>query len=516
MVTHPKRLLKGVALPLLSLLLSSCLVGPNYVRPKVVGMPEFKEAKGQMVAGPHAKDWQPIKPQDEMDRGEWWKIFNDPLLNDLEEQLNHFNQNIASAQATYQQSMAIVDEARASFFPTISSAFSLIRQRQGGGATSFISSSGGSTSVGTAATGSQSSASTSTSYTGILNASWEPDIWGLVRRTVEADRSVAESNAALIGVTRLSAQGSLAQYYFELRTLDKNQRFLDNTVISYKKILKLTLNQYKSGVVSRADVVQAQSQLESAQASALNNGILRGQYEHAIAVLIGRPPAYLSLKFMPLHAKPPTIPLTIPSVWLERRPDIAQSERLLQQDSALIGVAVAAYFPSLSITGSTTASGNSFHKLIHTPSLGWSAGLQLAETIFDGGLRSATVRAAKNAYLAQLAAYRQVVLTAFQDVEDNLISLRILREQSVLQNKAAASARFALKLVVNQYKAGTVNYSSVLTAQITAFSAEQSANNVDGLLMTSAVGLIKSLGGGWVAKPKCTEAEVKHFCFASS
>lgn len=496
-----RNLLQGSVLALATLLLSSCLVGPKYVRPAVVGSPEFKEAKGKMVAGPVGKNWQPIKPQDEMDRGEWWKIFNDPVLNDLEDQLNHYNQNIANAEANYRQSLAIVDEARSSFFPTISSAFSLIRQRQGGGATSFISSSGGSTSVGTATTGNQSSPSTITNYTGILNATWEPDIWGLVRRTVEANRSVAESNAALIGVTRLSAQGALAQFYFELRTLDKNQRFLDNTVRSYEKILQFTLNQYKSGVVSQADVVQARSQLETAQATRLNNGILRGQYEHAIAVLMGRPPAYLSLRFMPLKAKPPTIPLTVPSVLLQRRPDIAQAERLIQQNNALIGVAIAAYFPSLALTGTANASGNSFHQLLHTPSVGWSAGLQLAETIFDGGLRAATVRAAKEAYLAQVAAYRQVVLTVFQDVEDNLIALRILREQSVVQNKAAADARLALKLVVNQYKAGTVNYANVLTAQIAAFSAEQTANNVDGLLMTSAVGLIKALGGGWVVKP---------------
>jgi NodT family efflux transporter outer membrane factor (OMF) lipoprotein len=516
MVTQHKYLFKGCALTLATLLLSSCLVGPNYVRPKVVGSPEFKEAKGKMVAGPVKKNWTPIEPQDQMDRGEWWKLFHDPVLDELEYQLNHFNQSIASAQETYHQSLAIVDEARASFFPTVAGVYSMIRERQGGGATSFISSSGGSTSVGTAATGSQVKATTFTNYTAIINASWEPDIWGLVRRTVEADRSLAESNAALIGYTRLSAQGSLAQYYFELRTLDKNQVYLDNTVKSYKRILQLTMNQYKSGTVSRADVVQAQGQLESAQASALNNGILRGQYEHAIAVLIGRPPAYFSLKSMPLVVKAPTIPLTVPSVWLQRRPDIAQSERLLQQYSAQIGIAVAAYFPTLSLTASSTASGNSFHQLIHTPSVGWTAGLQLAETIFDGGLRSATVRAAKDAYLAQLATYRQVVLTAFQDVEDNLISLRILREQDVVQRKAAVSAEWALRLVVNQYKAGTVNYSSVLTSQITAFAAEEAANNVDGLLMSSAVGLIKSLGGGWVVKPTCTKVEIRKFCFAEN
>lgn len=482
-------------LVLMALLLSSCLVGPNYVHPKVEIPTEFKEAEG--VSGSHGI-WEPIKPQDDMDRGEWWAIFNDPLLNDLEDQLNHFNQNIAQAEETFQQSVAIVDEARASYFPTIAAAFDIIRQRQGGGATNFVNSSSGGGSIGTTTTPDQTIARTTTTHIGFLTASWEPDIWGLVRRTVEAQLSLAQSNEALIGVTRLSAQGSLAQYYFEIRTLDKNQCFLNDTVKAYQKILKFTQNQYCAGVVSQADVIQARSQLETAQAAAINNGILRGQYEHAIAVLIGRPPAFVDLDRMPLDTKPPPIPISIPSEWLQRRPDIAQSERLLQEYSALIGVAVAAYFPSLNLTGSVTASGNSFHQLIHTPAIGWSTGMQVAEILFDGGLRSATVRAAKHAYMAQLAAYKQVVLTAFQDVEDNLISLRILHEQSILQDKAAADARLALKLVTNQYKAGTVAYNNVLTSQITSFSAQQTANNVHGLLMSSAVGLIKALGGGWV------------------
>ncbi|MFI4962602.1 MAG: TolC family protein, partial [Legionellales bacterium] len=214
-------------------------------------------------------------------------------------------------------------------------------------------------------------------------------------------------------------------------------------------------------------------------------------------VLIGRPPAYLSLKQNPLRAKPPVIPVSIPTVWLERRPDIAQAERLVQTASALIGVAIAAYYPNLTLSGTASAAGNSVHQLIHTPSIGWSLGMQVAETILDGGLRKATVRAARAAYIAQMASYRQVVLNAFQDVEDNLISLRILKEQSVVQNKAVASARLALKLVINQYKAGTVAYSSVITSQIAAYAAQKTANDVAGMEMTSAVGLIKALGGGW-------------------
>ncbi|MCL9682676.1 efflux transporter outer membrane subunit [Legionella maioricensis] len=493
-------------------LLSSCMVGPNYKRPPVLVSPKFKEVKGQpqikQLPGPDDKNWKPIHPQDYCDRGEWWKIFNDPLLNDLEKQLNEFNQNIVNAEANYRRSLAIVEQARSNLFPSLEGAFSLFRQKQGGGTTTFISTSGGTTTTGTAsssATG--SSAVTTTTYSSVLTASWEPDIWGAVRRTIEADVAVAQSNAAFVAFTRLSAQGSLAQIYFELRTLDTDQKLLDDTVNAYKKTLQLTRNQYASGVASRADIVQAQAQLESAQAQAINNGILRGQYEHAIAVLMGRPPAFLSLKFMPLATKLPEIPVEVPSVWLERRPDVAQAERLVQQTSALIGVAVAAYFPTLTLTGSASAAANSFHKLIHTPSIGWSAGLQAAETLFDAGFRAATVRSAKAAYYAQIAAYRQSVLTAFQDVEDNLIALRLLREQLIVQNKAAASANLALKLVINQYKAGTVDYASVVTSQINAYTAQKAANDVAGLLMSTEVGLIKALGGGWDAKSLCCVAK---------
>ncbi len=492
--------------------LSSCLVGPNYKRPPVLVPPEFKEVKGQtqikVLSEPKDKNWKPIHPQDYCERGDWWKIFNDPLLNDLETQLNQFNQDIVNAEANYRQSLAIVEQARSNFFPTLEGAFSIFRQKQGAGTTTFISTSGGATTTGTAASSATgSSSTTTTTYSSVLTASWEPDLWGLVRRTIEADLATAQSNAALVAFTRLSAQGSLAQIYFELRTLDTDQKLLDDTVKAYQKTLQLTRNQYASGVASRADIVQAQAQLESAQAQALNNGILRGQYEHAIAVLMGRPPAFLSLKFMPLATKLPIIPVEIPSVWLERRPDIAQAERLVQQTSALIGVAVAAYFPNLTLTGSTSVAANSFHKLIHTPSIGWSAGLQAAETLFDAGFRAARVRAAKAAFYAQVAAYRQVVLTAFQDVEDNLIALRILREQLIVQKKAAASASLALKLVINQYKAGTVDYASVITAQITAYSSQKTANDVAGLLMSTEVGLIKALGGGWDAKSLCCVAK---------
>ena len=494
-------------LPLLmiSLLLASCVVGPDYVRPKVKLPAQFKEAKGKAFKVNPPSGWKVAKPCDEVDRGEWWKQFHDQTLNKLEDELNHCNQNIVNAWQNYRQSLAIVDEARANFFPSLAGTFNIFRQKIGGGAaTSFFSSTGGTTTTGTSTTGAFTSRSaTITTYSAFLTADWEPDIWGQVRRTVESNAAAAQSNQALLAATQLSAQGSLAQYYFELRALDTDQQLLDETVAGYKKALQLTRNQYAAGVASRADIVQAQTQLETAEAQAINNGILRGQYEHAIAVLIGRPPANFSLPFNPLKTAPPPIPVTVPSVWLERRPDIAQAERLMQQTNAQIGVAIAAYFPTLDLTATVSIAGRSFHQLVTDPNVGWTAGMQLAEVIFDGGFRSAAVRAAKAAYLAQVAAYRQAILNAFQDVEDNLIALRLLKEQSIAQNAAAASSRRALQLVINQYKSGTVPYSSVITAQIAAYTTQKAAYDVIGLQMTAAVGLIKALGGGWSTQDIC-------------
>ena len=393
MVTNNKEVLlcqkNKLALVLMgTILLSSCMVGPDYKRPGLFVPPKFKEQKGQtqvkLVPPPKEPNWKPIGTPTICEYGEWWRLFNDPLLNDLEDQLNKYNQNIVNAYDNYLQALAIVDEARSALFPTLTGAMSYFRQKTGSGTTSFISSSAGTTTAGTASTTATGVSFTSTTYSALLSTSWEPDIWGAVRRTIESDRAAAQSNAALLAYTRLSAQGALAQYYFELRTLDANQKLLNDTVKAYKKTLKLTRNQYTSGVVALSDVVQAQVQLETEEALALNNGILRGQYEHAIAVLMGRPPAAFSLKFMPLRLTFPVIPLEIPTVWLERRPDIAQAERLVQKASELIGVAISAYFPTVTLTGSGSAAGRTIDQLLHTPSLGWSVGLQAAETLFDG------------------------------------------------------------------------------------------------------------------------------------
>lgn len=474
-------------------LISSCTVGPDYVRPKVLVPAQFKEQTQQK------KDWKPIHPQDAQDRGAWWHVFHDSVLNQLENDLGRYNQSIAQSEANYRQSLTLIEQARSGLFPTLAGIGSVFRQKQSGGTTTFVNTNGGSTSTSVATSNTEfARAPTNNVYSSVLYGSWEPDIWGLVRRTIESDVALAQSNEALVAVTRLSTQSALAQYYFELRTLDLNQQLLNNTVVSYSKLLRMVRHQYASGIATRTDIVQAQSQLETAQAQALNNGILRGQYEHAIAVLIGRPPADLSLKIKSSPLQTPNIPETVPSTMLERRPDIAQAERLVQSASARIGVAIAAFYPNLSISGSASANGRGFHRFIHTPALGWSTGMQLAQTFFDAGLRTALVHSAQAAYEAQVAAYRQTVLLAFQDVEDNLLALNLLQKQSVLEQQAADHAQLALKLMRNQYHAGTVDFSKVLTAQVAAYEAQKTSNDVKGLRLSAAVGLIKALGGGWV------------------
>jgi NodT family efflux transporter outer membrane factor (OMF) lipoprotein len=524
--------LTTLALITITLLVSGCAVGPNYVRPSVSVPAKFKEAKGKSVILPISKDWKIAHPCDDSDRGNWWSIFHDPKLNQLEARLNASNQTIVNAYQNYLQACELVNEARANFFPILSVTASATRQKQNASSgtsspgsssltsssssssSSTSSSSSSSSSTGAASTGSASTtgggggipkglglpkSTLSTIHSLIFNASWEPDIWGLVRRTVEGASAGAQASAALLASTRLSSQASLAQIYFELRGLDTDQKLLNDTVASYKETLQLTKNRYVAGVAALADIVQARTQVESAEAQAINNGIARAQYEHAIAVLIGVPPADFSIPPYPLRTPPPPIPVQVPSTLLERRPDVAQAERLMAQANAQIGVAIAAYFPTLTLSGSASDVGTGLAHWFSLPAFSWAYGPQLAETILDGGLRAATISAARHGYKASVANYRQVVLTAFQDVEDNLASLRILTDEAVVQNQAAASAELALKLVINQYKAGTVTFDNVIIAQITAYTAQKTAADITYQRMTSAVGLIKALGGGWDA-----------------
>jgi NodT family efflux transporter outer membrane factor (OMF) lipoprotein len=465
----------GLALGLL-LQFAGCTVGPDYKRPAAAVPASYKEAPD---------GWKVAQPADRQNRGDWWTVFNDAQLNDLETRLNASNQTIAQSAAAYRQARALVAEARAAYFPTVGFSASGIRQKTASRVTNANN------------TQFSNFNSINNDYTTSLDASWEPDLWGSVSRQVGSQRDSEQGAAADLANARLSAQGTLAQTYFELRSLDAQQKLLDDTVAAYARTLLLTQNEYAQGTVARSDVIQAQAQLQSAQAAAVDNGIARAQEEHAIAVLVGVPPSSFSLPVAPLDATPPAIPVDMPSSILERRPDVASAERKAAAANEQIGVAIAAFFPTLTLSATGGFESSLMSQLLRAPSRFWTLGPDIAATIFDGGLRSAQTEAARASYDQAAATYRQAVLTAFQDVEDNLASLRILQNEIVIQQQAVASAQQALAIVNNQYKSGTVGFINVLTAQTTAFTAEQKLATIAGQRMVSAVGLIKALGGGW-------------------
>jgi NodT family efflux transporter outer membrane factor (OMF) lipoprotein len=421
-------------------LAASCAVGPNYHRPKFDTSPDFKEAG----------DWKPSEPNDALERGPWWEIYGDDALNQLELKIDISNQNVQAAAAAYDQARALVAQARAGFWPTV--AASLSRQRgtsRGAPTQSQITNSAG------------------------LSANWSLDIWGRIRRTTESNRASAQAGAAALAAARLSAQAALATDYFELRAQDQLQKLLDDTVQAEIISLKLTESRYRFGVAARADVVSAQAQLLSSQAQQVNAKIQRAILEHAIAVLIGQQPASFSLSPSSMRTDVPAIPAGIPSALLERRPDVAEAERRMAAANAQIGVATAAYFPDLTLSGSDDYTGSSMSHLIRASNRVWSIGPVLAETLFDGGLRRAQVAQARAAYEGTVDTYRQTVLAGFQQVEDDLVTLRVLEQQAVIEEATVAAAREAEKLTLNPYKAGTVPYSSVITAQTSRLSAEQ-------------------------------------------
>ncbi|MFM0604932.1 efflux transporter outer membrane subunit [Paraburkholderia sediminicola] len=461
----------------LATLLASCAVGPDYKTPGAEIPASYKEA---------APGWKVAQPADRQDRGDWWSIYEDPQLNALEDKLNASNQTIAQFAAAYRQARALVGEARAAYFPTIGASAGATRSGNGS------SSSGNSTTA-------SSRSGVSNSFNVQFDASWESDLWGSVTRSVNAQKAGQQGAAADLANARLSAQATLAQTYFSLRALDSAQKLLDDTVAAYQRSLQLTQNQYAAGVAARSDVIQAQTQLQSAQAAAIDNGVQRAQDEHAIAVLVGEPASIFSIPSMPLTATPPAVPAQMPSALLERRPDIASAERKAAAANEQIGVAIAAFFPSLTLSATGGFENSVFSQLLTAPSRFWTLGPQLAATIFDAGLRKAQTDAARAVYDQDVATYRQTILAAFQDVEDNLASQRILEQEIVVQRQAVDSARQALAIVTNEYKAGTVGYVNVLTAQTTAFTAEQKLESIAGQRMVSSVGLVKALGGGWDA-----------------
>ncbi len=452
------------------LAVAGCTVGPEYVRPTVATPPAYKELEG----------WKVAEPQDATMRGAWWEIFRDPQLDALETQVSISNQSLAAAEAQVRQARAAVQAARASYFPVVSIGAAVTSSRQP-------------TSLG----GGAAKRHTVTEYSLPLAASWELDLWGRIRRTVESQQASAQASQADLASARLSAQAALAQSYFALRTLDAQRQLLDATVADFQKALELTQNRYTSGVVSRADVVQAETQLKTAQAQAIDVGVQRAQLEHAIAVLTGTPASTFSLPPAPLAGTPPPVPASVPSELLERRPDIAAAERQVAAANAQIGVAEAAYYPTLTLSGSTGLIGTALSDLFSWPSLVWAVGGAITETVFEGGLRRAQTAAARAHYDATVASYRQTVLTGFQEVEDNLAALRILNDEAQVQDDAVKAARESVSLTTNQYKAGTVSYLDVVVAQTAALTNERVAMDLLGRRMTAAVLLFEALGGGW-------------------
>jgi NodT family efflux transporter outer membrane factor (OMF) lipoprotein len=468
---------RGAALILGAALTTACAVGPDYHRPQFDTTANFKEAG----------EWKPSEPNDALSRGPWWKIFKDDVLDGLEAQIEISNQNVKAAEAAFEQSRAFVAQARAGYWPSISANAGVQRQ---GTPIAVVSPTGGTTTIGTR---------TQTSYSAGVSAAWDLDIWGKIRRTSESELASAESSAAALAAARLSAQAELATDYFELRAQDQLQKLLDDTVEAETQSLHITESRYKFGVAARADVVSAQTQLLGSQAQQVNAKIQRAILEHALAVLIGKQPAEFSLSPSVMRSDVPTVPAGVPSALLERRPDVAEAERKMAAANAQIGVAKAGYFPDLTLTGSDQYTTASFSNLLRTSNRVWGVGAGLAQTVFNGGLVRAQVRAARAAYDGTVDSYRQTVLTSIQQVEDDIVTLRVLEQQGVIEDETVKAAREAEALTLNQYKAGTVPYSSVITAQTTRLSAEETALQVLSNRLQSSVALIEALGGGWDA-----------------
>jgi NodT family efflux transporter outer membrane factor (OMF) lipoprotein len=454
---------------LLTLQLAGCTVGPDYVRPEVLIPKEFKEIKG----------WKQAEPRDNVLSGKWWEIFNDPRLNKLEEQVATANQSIIQAEAQYRQAQHLVQSAQSAFFPILNLTGTANRFR--------------------AATGQSVAVSGIRNLFGAAGAiAWEPDLWGSVRRQVEANTGSAQASAATLQALRLSSQAALAGDYFQLMVLDAQKAMLNEIVAVYSKTLQVTQNRYAAGVAAKSDVVLAETQLETTRAQAIKLGVQRAQLEHAIAVLIGKAPSELFLNPEPLDVQPPPIPVSLPSELLERRPDIAAAERKIAAANAQIGVAKAAYYPTLNLAATNGFQASTLDNVFKMASRYWALGpAGAALTVFDGGAKNAQYKQAIDSFDANVAAYRQTVLTGMQEVEDNLAALRILDEEKRVQDKSVASANQALALTINQYQAGTISLLNVMTAQTAALSNRQTAVQLHGERLAASVLLVKALGGGW-------------------
>jgi len=455
----------------LALAMSGCMVGPDYVRPDAPVPVAYKEAPG----------WKVAQPSDDAPRGNWWQAYGDPELDALVAQVDISNQTVKAAEARMREALAATQGTRAALFPVVNASGAALRTSHG--------------------TGSSSSANTQSgvnnSYNVGLSASWEIDLWGGIRRSVEASEDTTQASAADLANAKLSAQALLAQDYLLLRVQDAQIELLRDTVASYERSLQLTRNQYAAGVVARIDVAQAESQLKSTQAQVVDATLTRAQLEHAIAVLVGKPPAELAIVAKPFVAVFPDIPLAVPSTLLERRPDIAAAERRAASANAQIGVAQAAFFPALTLSAGGGLQNSLIGSLIALPSRYWSLGAALAQPIFDAGLRSAQKAQAVATYDETVANYRATVLASFQDVEDNLAALDLLAQEASLQQEAVKAAQQSAAIAVNQYKAGTANYLAVVVLQASALNSERTALGIQARRLAASVGLVKALGGGW-------------------
>lgn len=458
-----------------TLALTSCTVGPKYARPAAPTPPDYQEVP---------PDWKTAEPGDQIAKGKWWEIYQDAQLNDLEEQINVSNQTLKAEQMQFEQARAVVRINRADLYPTATAGASVTQQHlsQNRPNGSLIA---------------------TNSYTDLqlpVDVSYEPDVWGRVRKTVEAARENAQATAADLESVSLSLHAELATDYFALRTLDAEIDLLNSTVTAYQKALDLTQNRYNGGVASQVDVAQAQTQLETTRAQVVDLGVQRAAFQHAIAVLIGQPAPTFTLPFLKLNGTPPVVPPGVPSDLLERRPDIAATERRMAAANAQVGVARAAYFPNITLGASGGFESTSITTWFNGPAGFITGGANAVITVFDVGRRRAINDQAKAAYSQTVANYQQTVLTGFQEVEDSLAALRILENEAQVEGVAVAAAEHSLALSNNRYKGGVANYLEVITAQSAALTDERTAVEIAGRRMTASVSLIKALGGGWNRK----------------
>lgn len=441
-------------------LLGCAPVGPDYLRPAAIVPAQYKEIKG----------WKLATPRDGYAKGAWWKAFGDPELDRLETEVSVSNQTLKADEANYREALSMIAEARAGLFPTLNFNPSITRGIEEPHLTSLDAQ---------------------------VTGSWTLDVWGLVRRTIEEKGDAAQVSAAVLANATLASQSALALAYVQLREADSMHDLYADTVQQYQRSLQITQNQYDAGTSAKSDVITAQAQLLAAQAQEINTGVARAQNEHAIAVLMGRPPSELSIPHAPLAQGIPAIPVDLPSTLLERRPDIARDERTMAEQNAAIGVAIAGYYPDITLSGSAGYLGNPFIKQIAGANPVWAYGLALAQPLFNGGLTEAQVEAARDVYQASVATYRQTVLTAFQQVEDDLVAIRVYGREAKVQVEAVQSANQAVQIALNEYKAGTQNFTTVVTAEATALNDQLNLLNTRSERLSAAISLVVALGGGW-------------------